>query len=105
MKEYEIGNDTKMQLNTLINNLQSKAFSNNNNSYNDEFINSKVKSLDINVFKDGCILRSAVIFFYISNEGISLLENATHLGLPVPEKLKEVLEQLHDREEKEDDKS
>lgn len=61
--------------------------------------------LDINVFKDGCILRSAVIFFYISNEGISLLENAAHLGLPVPEKLKEVLEQLHDREEKEDDKS
>ena len=43
-----------------------------------------------------------VIFFYLSNEGVSLLENAAHLGLPVPEKLKEVLEQLHDRAEAED---
>ena len=43
------------------------------------------------------VLRTAVIFFYISNEGVSLLENAAHLGLPIPEKLKEVLEQLHDR--------
>ena len=43
MKENDIGNDTKMQLNTLINNLQSRAFSNSNNTYNDEFINSKVK--------------------------------------------------------------
>ena len=51
MKENDIGNDTKMQLNILINNLQSRAFSNSNNSYNDEFINSKVKNLDINVFK------------------------------------------------------
>ncbi len=47
-------------------------------------------------------MRTAVIFFYISNEGVSLLENATHLGLPVPEKIKTVLEQLHDRAEKED---
>ena len=45
----------------------------------------------------------AVIFFYISNEGVSLVENAAHLGLPIPEKLKDVLEQLHDRAEKEDD--
>jgi phage-related holin len=44
-----------------------------------------------------------VIFFYISNEGVSLVENAAHLGLPIPEKLKAVLEQLHDRAEKEDD--
>ena len=51
MKDYEMGNDTKIQLNALINNLQSKAFSNSNNSYNDEFINSKVKNLDINVFR------------------------------------------------------
>ena len=41
-----------------------------------------------------------MIFFYISNEGVSLLENAAHLGLPVPEKIKAVLEQLHDRAEK-----
>ena len=48
----------------------------------------------------GRVLRTAVVFFYLSNEGVSLLENASHLGLPVPEKIKEVLEQLHDRSEK-----
>lgn len=48
------------------------------------------------------VLRTAVIFFYISNEGVSLLENAGHLGLPIPQKVKEVLEQLHDRSEKGD---
>ena len=48
----------------------------------------------------GSVLRTAVIFFYISNEGVSLLENAAHLGLPVPGKIKAVLEQLHDRAEK-----
>lgn len=51
MKENEIGNDTKMQINTILNNLQSRAFSNSNNSYNEDFINSKVKNLDVNVFK------------------------------------------------------
>lgn len=58
--------------------------------------------LDVQVIGTGCILRTAVIFFYISNEGISLLENASHLGLPVPAKMKAVLEQLHDKSEKED---
>lgn len=58
--------------------------------------------LDANVIGTGSILRTAVIFFYLSNEGVSLMENAAHLGLPVPEKLKVVLEQLHDRAEKED---
>ena len=59
--------------------------------------------LDVNVIGAGSVLRTAVIFFYISNEGVSLIENAAHLGLPVPEKMKLVLEQLHDRaEEKED---
>ena len=48
------------------------------------------------------MMRTAVIFFYISNEGVSLIENAVHLGLPVPQKLKDVLEQLHERGEKED---
>ena len=57
--------------------------------------------LDVNVIATGSVLRTAVIFFYLSNEGVSLLENAAHLGLPVPEKLKDVLEQLHDRAEKE----
>ena len=58
--------------------------------------------IDINVIKTGSVLRAAVIFFYLSNEGVSVLENTAHLGLPVPEKLKEVLEQLHDREGKSD---
>ena len=60
--------------------------------------------LDVEVIGTGSVLRTAVIFFYLSNEGISILENSTHLGLPVPKKLKDVLEQIHDRsEEKEDD--
>ncbi|MCR0391491.1 phage holin family protein [[Clostridium] innocuum] len=53
--------------------------------------------LDVQVIGTGSVLRTAIIFFYISNEGVSLLENAGHLGLPIPEKLKVVLEQLHDR--------
>ena len=59
--------------------------------------------LDVQVFGEVGVLRTAVIFFYLSNEGVSLIENAAHLGLPIPEKLKAVLEQLHDRAEKEKD--
>ena len=55
-------------------------------------------ALDIYVLDHAGVLRTAIIFFYISNEGLSLVENSVHLGLPVPEKLKDVLEQLHDRE-------
>lgn len=58
--------------------------------------------LDADIIGTGSVLRTAVIFFYISNEGVSLLENAAHLGLPVPEKIKMVLEQLHDRAKKEE---
>lgn len=50
--------------------------------------------IDIHVIRNGSVLRTAVIFFYLSNEGISILENAVNIGLPVPEKLKSVLEQL-----------
>ena len=50
------------------------------------------------------MLRSAVICFYLSNEGLSLLENAAHIGLPIPDKMKDVLAQLHGRtDEKKDD--
>ena len=56
--------------------------------------------LDTQVIGSGSVLRTAVLFFYLSNEGVSLIENAAHLGLPIPEKLKDVLEQLHDRAEK-----
>lgn len=59
--------------------------------------------LDVQVIGTGCVLRTAVIFFYISNEGVSLLENAAYLGLPVPEKIKTVLKQLHSRSESEDE--
>ena len=58
--------------------------------------------IDTQVIGNGSVLRTAVIFFYISNEGVSLVENAAHLGLPIPEKLKDVLEQLHDRAEKDE---
>ena len=56
--------------------------------------------LDVEVIGTGSVLRTAIIFFYLSNEGVSLLENAAHLGLPIPKKLKDVLAQLHDRAEK-----
>ena len=58
--------------------------------------------LDMQVIGTGSVLITAVIFFYISNEGVSLLENAGHLGLPIPVKIKSVLEQLHDRAESEE---
>ena len=59
--------------------------------------------LDTRVIGSDSVMRTAVIFFYLSNEGVSLLENAAYLGLPIPQKLKSVLEQLHDRSEKEDE--
>ena len=59
--------------------------------------------IDVQVIGQVGILRTAVIFFYLSNEGVSLLENAGHLGLPIPEQLKTVLEQLHDRAGKDGD--
>ena len=54
--------------------------------------------VDLHLVGAGNALRSAVVCFYLSNEGVSLLENAAHLGLPIPAKLKTVLEQLHDRD-------
>ena len=53
--------------------------------------------IDVQVLGSPGVLRTSVIFFYLSNEGVSLLENAAHLGLPVPDAIKTVLEQLHDR--------
>lgn len=52
--------------------------------------------LDAQIIKTGSVLRTAIIFFYLSNEGVSLLENASYLGLPVPEKLKDILQQLNE---------
>ena len=56
--------------------------------------------VDIHIVGTGSALRSAVICFYLSNEGLSLLENAAHIGLPIPDKMKDVLAQLHGREDK-----
>ena len=55
--------------------------------------------IDVQVLGQVGVLRTAVIFFYLSNEGVSMIENAGHLGLPIPVKLKDILEQLHDRTE------
>ena len=56
--------------------------------------------IDVHVGGTGSALRGATVCFYLSNEGLSILENAVHLGLPVPEGLREVLAQLHNREKK-----
>lgn len=56
--------------------------------------------MDVHVIGTGSALRGAVVCFYLANEGLSLLENAAHIGLPVPERLKDVLAQLHNREDK-----
>jgi toxin secretion/phage lysis holin len=58
--------------------------------------------IDAHLLKHGTPIRTATICFYISNEGISLLENAGQLGLPFPKKLKDVLEQLQNNNDKED---
>ncbi len=58
--------------------------------------------IDQNVIGDGSVIRTAVIFFYLSNEGVSILENTARIGLPVPQKLKDILEQLHNKSDKED---
>lgn len=55
--------------------------------------------IDVYLLKNGSAIRTAVIFFYISNEGISIIENSAKIGLPIPQKLRDVLRQLN----KEDD--
>lgn len=56
--------------------------------------------IDTRIMGEGGVVRTAVIFFYLSNEGISILENASRIGLPVPGKLKDILEQLNEGGEK-----
>ena len=53
--------------------------------------------LDTHIIGSGCVLRSAVIFFYISNEGISIIENAARMGLPVSQKLQDMLYSLQNK--------
>ena len=59
--------------------------------------------IDANIIKEGSVVRMSVIFFYLSNEGISILENVSMLGLPVPKKLKNVLEQLKEEKHTDED--
>jgi toxin secretion/phage lysis holin len=54
--------------------------------------------IDVYLLKNGSAIRTAVIFFYISNEGISIIENSAKIGLPIPQKLKDILEQLNKEE-------
>lgn len=56
--------------------------------------------IDSRLIQSEGVIRTAVIFFYLSNEGISILENTAKIGLPIPEKLKAVLEQLNQEESK-----
>jgi len=51
-------------------------------------------TIDAYIIQNGSAIRTAVIFFYLSNEGISIIENAANIGLPIPQKLREVLAQL-----------
>lgn len=55
--------------------------------------------IDSKIIQSGSVIRTAVIFFYLSNEGISILENASKIGLPIPSKLKDVLEQISTKED------
>lgn len=59
--------------------------------------------IDKSVIGDGSVIRTAVIFFYISNEGVSILENISRIGLPIPEKLKDILVQLKNKGDKDND--
>ena len=61
--------------------------------------------LDVYVLGTYPVLQSAVMMFFVANEGISLIENAAELGVPVPSKLLDVLQQLKKQGEKEDDDS
>ena len=54
-------------------------------------------TIDVHIVGNSGALRGAVTCFYLSNQGLSVLENAAHLGLPIPEPLKNALVQLHGR--------
>ena len=57
--------------------------------------------IDAYVLGDGDVIRTAAIFFYLSNEGLSIIENSVRIGLPVPKTLKDALERLSEEDEDE----
>lgn len=59
--------------------------------------------IDTQILQNGAAIRTAVVFFYLANEGLSCLENAAVIGLPVPEKLKEMLAQLKEERANKDE--
>lgn len=65
------------------------------------FLVAMAHMIDLNVVKQGGAVRTAVIFFYFSNEGLSILENATRLGLPIPNRIRNVLRQLQEENKEE----
>ena len=54
--------------------------------------------LDVHIIGSGCVLRSAVIFFYLSNEGISIVGHAARMGLPVPKKLQDAMKEIREKQ-------
>ena len=56
--------------------------------------------VDKYILGSGSALRTLLIMFYLSNEGISILENVGLMGLPIPQKLKDVIQQLNNRDSK-----
>lgn len=59
--------------------------------------------IDTQILQNGAAIRTAVVFFYLANEGLSCLENAAVIGIPVPEKLKEMLAQLKEERANKDE--
>lgn len=59
--------------------------------------------IDTHLIGNGEMIRTAVIFFYAGNEGISILENAAEIGLPIPQKLKDILSQIRKKGDDNDD--
>lgn len=61
-------------------------------------------ALDAYIFGgESAVCRSAVIGLYFANEGLSILENAGKMGLPLPKKLRDMLVQLKQESKEEDD--
>lgn len=61
------------------------------------FLVSLGHMIDTAIIKQGGTIRTMVIFFYLSNEGLSILENTVRIGLPIPEKLQAILKQINER--------
>lgn len=83
----------------LLKDLEDSEFDLGKTGFEPPEISEIFNNVHAYVIQNGSVIRTAVIFFYLSNEGISILENASVLGLPVPQKLKDVLEQLKDGKE------